>query len=119
MANTASPMIPPRIGFLRRSLYSVYVVGCILTTAALLAPAEASEWCYSDCEWNPPFCNDPCDVEWETMGYAADGSCYGEESCCEWGICWIKDRNEGSGPCVFNCYNNDVGRCGGKELCAE
>jgi hypothetical protein len=63
-----------------------------------------------DCEWDPPegACVDPCGTQLVTDEYY-DTSC--ATSCCEAGVCFIIDRNDGGSPCEFNCYNTNYAQC--------
>ena len=62
---------------------------------------------------NPPegYCQIVCDTLLDT-DLIYDGSC--GLNCCETGVCYTKDRNEGDPGCPYTgCYNNDFKQCTG------
>lgn len=91
-------------------LYRVYLVSLGLLGFLLAAPAatRVDGCCDFECPWNAPACDDPCDYDTDYVGYV-DSSC--ESNCCLWGSCFIKERYEPSGPCVYVCQADQYAEC--------
>jgi hypothetical protein len=101
----------------RDLLYGGYIGLIVLTTILLVIPATpVSGCCHQDCNWSAPGCTDPCDYLLQT-DEIVDGSC--QYFCCNYGICFIKERNEPTGPCQWICTNNDYGQCTGNTNCLQ
>ena len=83
----------------------VVAVVCLLATPATTV---VDGCCNFDCPWDAPNCTDPCDTMLDTDFYF-DTSC--QSNCCQWGQCFILERNGPSEPCVWMCYADQFAQC--------